>query len=234
MPPSEIRAAVDAGVHVTRGVVHTLRLEPDAEAVRRTFHRSQVQRGIARAQRDGVLVRRGTERADLLDTFYSLHLITRRRQGVPIQPRRFFELLWARLLSEGRGELLVAHLADRPLAAAVFLRRGGRIVYKFGASDPSAWDLRPNHAIFWEAIRTGCEDGAEELDFGRTELGNEGLRSFKSGWGTEERALVYTFLGAAPSEDPSGRAQRVLGAVIRNAPPTVCRVLGERLYRYAA
>lgn len=234
VPPTEIRAAVEGGDQVTRGVVHTLALGPDAEAVRRTFHRSQVQRGIARSERDGVSVRRATDRADLLDTFYSLHLNTRRRQGVPIQPRRFFELLWDRVLAGGGGELLIADAARQPLAAAVFLRRGARIVYKFGASDPSAWDLRPNHAIFWEAIRTGCETGAEELDFGRTDLGNDGLRSFKAGWGTVERPLVYTFVGAPSPESSSGRAERALGVVIRHAPLTVCRILGERLYRYAA
>jgi len=230
---TEIRAAVDGGVQHVRGIVHTLELGPDAEAVRRTFHRSQVQRGIARAEREGVSVRRATARTDLLDTFYALHLATRRRLGVPIQPRRFFSLLWERVLATGRGELLIAEADGRPLAAAVFLRRGGRIVYKFGASDPSSWNLRPNHAVFWEAIRAGCETGAAELDFGRTDLGNEGLRAFKAGWGAIERPLVYTYIGTAPAGE-SGRGQRALGTVIRHAPPAVCRVLGERLYRYAA
>jgi CelD/BcsL family acetyltransferase involved in cellulose biosynthesis len=170
----------------------------------------------------------------MLDSFYSLHLATRRRQGVPIQPRRFFQLLWDRVLARGGGELLVAEAGGHALAAAVFLRRGGRIVYKFGASDSSSWDLRPNHAIFWEAIRAGCETGAEELDFGRTDLGNDGLRAFKAGWGTVERPLVYTFVGAQPRGGGSGTAHRALGAVIRRSPPAVCRVLGERLYRYAS
>lgn len=230
---SEVRAAVPGGVQTVRGTVHVLSLGPDPDAVRKTFHRSQVQRGIARAEREGVSVRVAAHPDDLLTVFYELHLATRRRQGVPIQPRRFFELLWERVLSPGGGELLIAEVGGRAVAAAVFLQRNGRLLYKLGASDTAAWPVRPNHAVFWEAVRRGCAGGAVELDFGRTEPGHEGLRAFKAGWGTVERPLVYTTFGAEPRPG-SGRAHRALAAVIRRTPPGVCRMVGERLYRYAA
>jgi CelD/BcsL family acetyltransferase involved in cellulose biosynthesis len=178
-------------------------------------------------------VRQSEQKSDLVDTFYGLHLRTRRRLGVPIQPRRFFDLLWERLLASGLGWLLIAEHAGRPVAAAVFLEWNGTTVYKFGASDSDSWSVRPNHALFWEAIRRSCSNGSMYFDFGRTELANEGLRAFKAGWGTDEQPLVYTTLGAAPSEEGAGRLGAMLALTIRRSPHWVCRAMGETLYRYA-
>jgi lipid II:glycine glycyltransferase (peptidoglycan interpeptide bridge formation enzyme) len=215
------------------GYEHALALDRDVEVVKATFSRSQVTRNIARASREGVAVRRGLDPDDLLGVFYDLHLRTRRRQGVPIQPRRFFRLLWDRFLAHGRGVVFVAEVDGQPVAAAVFLGWKRVLVYKFGASDEAAWPRRPNHALFWEAIQWGCQEGFEMLDFGRTDLGNEGLRAFKAGWGTSETALVYSTLGRPAGVPAGGRLGGAMSAVIKRSPVNVCQFVGERLYRYA-
>jgi CelD/BcsL family acetyltransferase involved in cellulose biosynthesis len=230
----EIRAPVPGSTvtRMERGVLHTLALRADPDELLSTFSASQVRRNIARATREEVTVSRADGPEGLLETFYRLHLQTRRRQGVPIQPRLFFDLLWERILRQGHGFVLVAHVGAVEAAAAVFLHARGTLTYKFGASDPRFWPQRPNHLLFWEAIRWGCEHGFRELDFGRSDPGNAGLRAFKSGWGTVESELVYTTLGTEPKRS-SHRAEEVLAAVIRRSPTWVCRVLGEKLYRYA-
>ena len=43
----------------------------------------------------------------------------------------------------------------------------------------------------WHAIQKLTDAKVEILHFGRTSLQNEGLRRFKSGWGTIERPLEY-------------------------------------------
>lgn len=215
-------------------VLHTLALDRPAEELFAGFHRSQVQRNVKRAEKDGVQTRRGRSAEDLVEVFYALHLETRRRQGVPVQPRRFFRLLWERMLEPGLGFVSLAEHEGRPVAGAVFLRWGSAATYKFGASDPRFLRLRPNHLIFWDAIRSLAEDGVRTLDFGRTDLDNRGLREFKSGWGATESPLVYTVLGEGRPELGQSSAAKALGAVIRRSPPWVCRAVGERLYRYAA
>ena len=230
----EIRADARNGFTSVRGLAHVLPLRPDPEALLRTFSKSQVQRSIARSVREGVSVREAEHEDDLLETFYGLHLRTRRRQGVPIQPKRFFTLLWDRMIARGLGTVLIAEIGGQAVASAVFLTWNQRVVYKFGASDHRAWGSRPNHAVFWEAIRRACAAGTEQLDFGRTDSGNEGLRAFKAGWGTEERPLVYTTFGDSSTSPGSGALGSVLAATIRHSPPWVCRVLGETLYRHAA
>lgn len=223
----------DGLVQRVRGVTHLLDLENDADAVRARF-RPQMRRNVTRAEREGVVVRRAELRADLVDTFYALHLRTRRRQGVPVQPRRFFGLLWDGLLAQGLGTLLLAYSGAMPVAGAVFLHWNHAVTYKFGASDPAYWRLRPNNLLFWEAIREACARGDRTFDFGRTELDNVGLREFKSGWGAREQPLVYSFAGTAPHAEARGLVLRALGTAIRRSPAWVCRAVGEVGYRYAA
>jgi CelD/BcsL family acetyltransferase involved in cellulose biosynthesis len=129
----------------------------------------------------------------------------------------------------------VVEADGRAVAAALFLAGNGTVIYKFGASDEAAWSLRPNHLLFWHAIRAACEDGYGTFDFGRTDAGHDSLATFKRSWGAEEEPLAYSILGRAPpAEAGHGTAERVLGLVIRHTPPLVCRAAGELLYRFVA
>ena len=234
-PRIEIRSRVEGEGWSTSadGVIHVLELDADPERVRRGFSRSQVVRNIARSEREGVEVRAAESRDDL-EAFYGLHLRTRRRQGVPVQPRRFFDLLWARLLEPRLGTILLAYRGETALAGALFLSWNGTTIYKYGASDPEGWPVRPNHMLFWVAVRDACLRGDHRFDFGRTDLGNAGLRAFKSSWGARERPLVYSALAPNALDGRHGLAERLLGAAIRRGPTWVCRGVGELVYRYAA
>ena len=210
-PGLEVRGSVDElGWRVAAdAVIHELRIDADLERVRRRFSRSQVIRNIARAEREGVVVRRAVGASDL-NAFYELHTRTRRRQGIPVQPRRFFDLIWSDLVEAGLAFVLLADAGGRAaVAGALFLTGGGNTIYKFGASDVDSWRLRPNHLIFWTAIQDACERRDHRFDFGRTDLDNDGLRAFKSGWGAEERPLRYSTLGGFAGAH--GLASRALG-----------------------
>jgi CelD/BcsL family acetyltransferase involved in cellulose biosynthesis len=232
-PPIEVRSSVVAPAWAASAsaVLHVLELDQDLERLRRRFSRSQVIRNIKRAEREGVTVRAATSRDDL-DAFYALHLRTRRRQGVPVQPYRFFELLWRRMIRVGLGSILLASSGGAPLAGALFLHWNQATVYKFGASDPEGWPRRPNHALFWAAIQAAVARGDRWFDFGRTDLDNSGLRAFKSSWGAEELPLVYSSCAGEPRG--AGLSKRVLAATIQRGPPWLCRRIGESFYRYAA
>jgi CelD/BcsL family acetyltransferase involved in cellulose biosynthesis len=230
----ELRGALDAavGMPFVAGVTHVLELDGDIEQVRRRLHPSLARRNVDRARREGVHVTMDSTRDSLVETFYRLHLGTRRRQGVPVQPRRFFSHLWEQVVAPGGGFVVVAYVRGRAAASALFLDGIGTLTYKFGASDPTLLYARPNHAVFWAAIEWAHEAGRARLDFGRTDAENAGLRAFKSSWGAEEHPLVYTMLGRMP-RDARDRA-RLLRPLIKRSPPVVCRLLGEALYRRAA
>jgi CelD/BcsL family acetyltransferase involved in cellulose biosynthesis len=233
-PPVEVRAALPAGpgVHpIAPFLRHVVPLAPDPEQVFRRFHKTRVRETIRHAQRAGLEVRMSVSRQDV-DTFYAILWQTRRRLGVPVQPKRFLDRVWTDLIQQGLGFVVLASQGSKAVAATVFLGWNGTLIAKYGGSLPDAWTHRPNNLVYWTAMEWGCRHGYREFDFGRTERNNQGLRDFKRGWGAREESLVYTYLADTPPKSRSGMATRALAQVIQRSPPIVCRALGEALYRY--
>jgi CelD/BcsL family acetyltransferase involved in cellulose biosynthesis len=213
-------------------VIHRRPLPGTTEELWATTRKGRRQ-AVRTARNHGVTVRRAEHRHDLTETFYALQLATRRRHGVPAQPRRWFEMLWDRMIAPGLGTVLVAEVDGAPIAAAVYLEWRGSMVAKYGASDPAHWCRSPNDLLMWESFVWGVERGARVVDIGRTDTGNAGLRRHKAAWGGEEEPLGYSTVGPAP-HDERGRAAHLVGPILRRAPLWVTRVTGEVLYRRAA
>lgn len=226
----EIRAPVEGvGRPATSFFHHELALSTDVDAVRRGF-RSSVRGSVAKAGREGVEVVLARDRR-ALDDFYRLHLITRRRLGVPTQPKSFIRR-FAGLFEDGLGFVLLARAGGRTIAAAVFLTFNGVVTYKYGASDPRFLKKQPNNALLMEAIRWGCAHGYRAFDLGRTDIANAGLRSFKRGWGAEERVLTYTRLSQGSANSDGGGVPAFAESLIRRLPPIGSRVIGQLAYKH--
>jgi CelD/BcsL family acetyltransferase involved in cellulose biosynthesis len=231
-----VRAPLAGAAPAGTAFRHVIALNGDADRVYARFRRA-VRQQIRQAEQRGVTVRRGTKPEDLTEVFYRLHLRTRRRLGVPVQPRRFFRMLWDSMIRPGLGLVLIAEAAGRPVAAAVVLAWNGTMIRKFMASDEQAWSLRPTNLVIWDAVKACCERGCRWFDFGRTDASNEGLRAYKRSWGAVEEPLVYGALGASADSFPgtgNGMAGRLLASAVRHGPLVLCRATGEVLYRYAA
>ena len=210
-------------------VFHAITTEGDEEAVWRRVDRMH-KGNLRQAERQGVRVLQRTDLA-ALRAFYRLQVITRRRQGVPVQPWRFFERL-GRLLAEGQGFILLAVKDDACAAGGLFLHGGRTLMFKYAASDPAHLGLRPNHLIYAHAIGWACRYGYGRFDLGKTDVHNEGLRAFKRRWGAEESPLVYSFVGGEPGREAGASLAAVAGALIRRAPAWLCRASGELFYRH--
>jgi CelD/BcsL family acetyltransferase involved in cellulose biosynthesis len=235
IPMMELRAKFLTHPSIQRyshHVLHTICLEHDVDSVFSRLH-SMHKRNIKKAKKGGIRVIEGTTDNEL-EVFYNLHLQTRRRQGVPIQPRKFFELLVRNILDQGLGFVLLAYTGDECVAGGVFLHWQHTLTYKYGASNELGRNLRANNLLMWFAIRWGCENGYQVFDMGKTDQANTGLRQFKSRWGAVEESLVYSILSERPHLQTEGKLQGVMQTVIRNSPSWVCRVTGELLYRHYA
>jgi hypothetical protein len=230
----EIRGEVAGGAGNTRevGYRHVIPLARDErEMFRRLRERSR--RAVKRARREGLVVRREPDLRSARSNFWRLHCATRRKLGVPVQPRTFFDAIWRLMIERGCGYVLSAYLDSRPVASVVFLEHGATTVYKFSASEPGLLSLHGPSAVLWEGIRTGCESGQARMDLGRTEFAHDGLRYFKLGWGSEETTLAYTYFGeGAPAQ--SRGADSVIGQIIRRSPTVVARTIGRVAYRWTA
>lgn len=197
--------------------------------------RPEVQRAIRKARAAGLEVRIRADDESLGD-FYFLQTLTRRRHGLPPQPRSFFRALQQQLLKPGGGMIVTARQEGRAVAAALFLRFGARALFKYGACDLAAQAARPNDLVMWEGIRWCREVGCRSLSLGKTRLEQDGLRRFKLGWGAAEDRLDYyryemrteSFVkGSDPVAGWHNRVFRVL-------PVPLLQWAGRVLYREAA
>jgi CelD/BcsL family acetyltransferase involved in cellulose biosynthesis len=230
----EIRAGVGGAHLIERGFRHVLPLTADLDSIFRSFHRSQVQRGIRKAEREGTVVRSGSCIEDLTQVFYSLHAQTRRRLGMPVQPRRFFELLWQRIIDPGLGRLLLAEVGRQAIAGVVVLSWGKTATYKYSASANDVSRYRPTHLILWHAIREARENKCADFDFGRTDFDSPGLRSFKLGWGPREEILAYSVVARDPPRPGRTGPSPLIRTAIRRSPVAVARIIGQLFYKYAS
>jgi Acetyltransferase (GNAT) domain len=209
---------------------HFLDLKIGPEALISNFS-SSVQRAVRKAERSGLTVRiQSTPEA--MAQFYKLHLRTRRRHGVPPQPRSFFINIQRHLISAGFGFIVLVKCQKDPIAAAMFFKLGRHAVYKFGASDERLQELRANNLAMSEAIRHLAEGGTEALHFGRTETENQGLRRFKLSWGATEETLDYARFDTASAswKHSHDRRSTFHRPIFRALPASLNRLAGAMIY----
>src|SRR5579875_1051124 len=208
----EVRDRMPCAAVGEQFVGHRLALAPSEAELRRGLTKG-TRAAIGRARREGVSVSFGRRPEDLA-TFFELHLATRRRLGLPTQPRSFI-MRFAELLRADLGFVALAHHRGAPVAGGVFSQFNGTLLYKYGATSAA---------------------GLRELDFGRSELADRALRSSKRSWGAEEHRLAYSRIGArAPSlkaGEPPRAVPRPLRRLISHSPPLTGRVIGAALYRH--
>ena len=111
-----------------------------------------------------------------------------------------------------------------------------RALYKYGASDEAFQHLRGNNLVMWEAIRWLRRLGVTTLHFGRTSLGNEGLRRFKLGWGVREEMIEYVKFDYKRNQfvQEADAAAGWHNRFFRIMPSCLSRLTGAMLYRYWA
>ena len=217
-------------------VFHELSLQPDLDTLFGNFHKSSTQRKILRAEREKLTYESGRSDA-LLDAFWDLLLMTRRRHGIPPQPR-----IWFRNLIECFGEALQIRVAlhgKRPAAAILTIRHKDTLVYKYGCSDERLSALGGTQLLFWRSIQEAKRDGLRAFDLGRSDCDNPGLITFKDRWGTTRSTLTYTRFSASPKSGAfvaagPGRAGRIANGLARYLPDSALRLAGSVLYRHIA
>ena len=210
---------------------HFLDLRIGPEALISNFA-SSVKRAVRKAQRSGLNVSIQSS-PEAMAQFYQLHVRTRRRHGVPPQPRSFFINIQRHLINNpGFGFIVLVECQKDPIAAAIFFRLGRHAIYKFGASDERLQELRANNLAMFEGIRYLAEGGAETLHFGRTDKENEGLRRFKLSWGATEEILDYARFDTASRSWKHSRDSRSTShrRIFRALPASLNRLAGAMIY----
>ena len=209
---------------------HQLSLGPSLSLIFQQMHKNSFQRKIQRAERERLSYETGTSDR-IVDEFYRLLLMTRRRHRLIPQPRR-----WFRNLVGSMGSKLQIRLARKNgtgIAATLTLQHGTSVVYKYGCSDGEFHSLGGMPFLFWRMIEESKTAGIEKIDLGRSELDNAGLITFKNRIGASQSLLTY-YRCTNPNETEaklsleSLRARRILSIL----PDTVLSTAGSLLYKH--
>jgi len=231
LPLSDNRFAV-----VKQAKWHRLDMRPELDQLWQGIHDS-THRAIRKSQRESVVVRIAKSESELR-AFFDMHLKIRKyKLGMLAQPFAFFQNIWRHFVEAQNGFLLLALYQDKIVAGDFFLEWKDTLYYKFNASLPADLSHRPNDLLIWEGIQRGKARGFDFLDFGLSDIDQEGLVRYKRKFGTEEK--IISFLRHTPNGGPTlaeKLTRDLLTQLTRRftdqlVPDPVTEKAGEDLYR---
>ena len=211
--------------------LNTLDLTPSLDQIFRALHKNCIQRRIRRAERERLSYEKGCSEK-LLNDFYRLLMITRRRHRLLPQPLAWFQNLVACM--NPSLDIRVARKDGIPIAAILTLRHRGTVVYKYGCSDERFNNLGGAAFLFWKIIQESKNQGIRELDLGRSESDHAGLVEFKDRLGAVKTMLTYwryPSVAKAEAMFPTWRTQIAKG-IFSWIPDPVFVASGKFLYRH--
>jgi lipid II:glycine glycyltransferase (peptidoglycan interpeptide bridge formation enzyme) len=217
-------------------------LPGDVEQLRAGWKKTQ--NNLWRSLKKGeqrVGVRESTSRADLR-RFYRLHAETERRHRTLPRSWKLFRLSQELLAPRGLYKLVLAEAGGDIVAGAVLVAWRDNIDLVYNASSEAHLDLRPNHAIYWHAIRWGAENGYRTYNMGDAPAGGS-LAAFKAQWGgvpTDRfeyhaggTAGAADALRAASNRMDAGeRRESVASRIWGRTPLLVTQLASDVSYRY--
>jgi hypothetical protein len=209
---------------------HELDLAPGLEQILQRMHNNSFKRKIGRAERERLSYESGRSK-ELLDEFYRLLKMTRRRHQLPPQPRA-----WFRNLVESMGEKGQISLTRKDgvaIAAMLTLKHRSCVVYKYGCSDERFHGLGGMPFLFWRLIQESKAARSEKIDLGRTDLKNDGLMTFKDRLGARKKLLTYCRYTSKPTRGgailfDSPRLRQFVSYL----PKAISSAAGRVLYRH--
>jgi CelD/BcsL family acetyltransferase involved in cellulose biosynthesis len=234
-PLTPMEIATSLHVATTHYSFHELDLRSDLGTIFGNLHKDSVQRKIRRAKREKLIYEEGTTES-LLNDFYQVVELTRRRHRLPPQPKK-----WFRNLVSCFGDALKIRIArkdGRALAAMLTVRYKNSLIYKYGGSDTRFNKFGSMHLLYWTSIQEAKASGLQSFDFGRTDAGQSGLITFKKRWGAKESLLTYSrfapcgdsnhIFDVSRSNGSSEPVKELLGYL----PKRLVSLLGRALYKH--
>ena len=215
---------------------HGLDLQRDLDVIWKGMHES-THRAIRKSQREGLVVRPAQSEEELR-VFFDMHLKIRKyKYGLLAQPYSFFQNIWRHFVETQHGFLLFALCEDKIVAGDFFLVCKDTLYYKFNASLPGDLSHRPNDLLIWEGIQRGKNLCLKFLDFGLSDIDQEGLVRYKRKFGTEEKTISFLRYEPNGGPTPAEKEMRALLGKLTNrftdqlVPDLVTERAGEDLYR---
>jgi lipid II:glycine glycyltransferase (peptidoglycan interpeptide bridge formation enzyme) len=210
-------------------VLHRLDISQSLDEITKGFNKSNVLRKI-RSERNDLRLEEGRSES-LLDNFYGLLLLTRRKHQLPPQPRSWF----SNLIDCMQDRLMIRMLFkdDMPVASVLTLSFKQVVTYKYSCSDPQFNPLAGTVRLIWRIIQDAMEAGVTELDLGRSDFETPGLITFKDHWGAARVPLTYfRYPDLFKDQSANSAVAQAVRRLLSMAPDNVLSAVGGLLYRH--
>ena len=208
-------------------ITFVLNLSQDSDIVWKRFN-NKVRNAIRKALKSNLEISHDNN----LKEFYGLYTKNMRDLGTPPHSYAFFK----NLLHEFPKHTRIVRVQHNGISiAALFLLFFKDIVTSgWATSDKAYHKFNPNNLLYWEVIKTGCEEGYEYFDFGRS-IYDSGTFKFKKPWGAEPKQLCYYYcLGTSkkmPDTSQSNPKRQRFAKVWSKLPLPITNTLGAKIRR---
>ncbi len=222
-----------AGDWPTKGETYVLfrrELSADVEENMKAIPRKQramVRKGIAA----GLVSREETS----LDRFFPIYATSVRNLGTPVFPRRYFETLYQAFAP--RCRVTTVYDGNDAVSSVLSFVYKDTVMPYYGGGVPAARDLKAYDFLYWEVMRTACEQGLRCFDYGRSKR-DSGSYSFKKNWGFEPEPLHYQYhlvkQRALPDRNPNNPKYEFAVNTWKKLPLPLANFLGPFVSPYLA
>lgn len=211
---------------------HILELEKTEDKTFQKFHGNSVRALIKKTEKNKLDFEIINNTIGL-KAFYSLFSDLRKRLGLPILPYKFFNSVFTNLIKDNRIIIPIVKHKDLIIAAGFILKFKDTFYIEYTASDNSRLSLYPNQKLYWEVIKIAISEGAKFVDFGRVEMNNNSLITFKERWNTKRRYLKYWKISNKGMENTiAGNKKSFIIKINKHIPKSLLKLQGKILYKY--
>lgn len=214
---------------------HLISLNGSLEDLLKSFHKKCVQKRIRQSLESNLKLRIAQDERDMW-SFYQLHLVIRKRLGLPVQPYQFLRQLWQVFFPLNHLALLLAEYEGKIVGGQIIFKFKDQVSAEFIAYDDHYRDLNLSHFLYWHAIRLAHEQEYKTFDLGRTSAHNDSLMEFKSRWGTEVLDLPIYYhskkMAAKRKSREDSRTYGMVRTVCQKMPAPVFQAFGNFCYHH--
>jgi FemAB-related protein (PEP-CTERM system-associated) len=178
-------------------VTFRLNLNPDFNVVWNGFD-AKLRNQIRKAEKSGLTTELGG--IELLPSFYKIFQWKMRDLGTPVWGYKFFESILTEFPDSAK--IILVKLDKLAIGGGLVLSFKKILYVPSAASYNEHLKYCPNHALYWNVIKMGCEQGYEQFDFGRSTW-NSPTFNFKKQWAGEPIQLNWQYMLVGRKELPS-------------------------------
>lgn len=161
-----------------------------------------------------------------LSDFYQLHLMTRKRLGLPTPSFNYYVSFFKKM--RGKVKLTLVEKDGRVIAGNMFLLFKDNILLVLNASNHNYRDCKPNDFMIWNILKWSFESGFKSLDQGPASFEDDSLLRYKKKWGGESVKAFHYYYPVV-----SDKGSRTKGnSLFRVLPSGIAGSVGSKVIKY--